>query len=85
VTGFAVTLNVANTATTNQTAFVDVTRYNGTAHSYIVRQAPIYPGGALAAISKPIVQSFASGYQFYVAITSTGTPVDCNLSLVEFT
>jgi len=85
VTGFAVTLNVANTATTNQTAYVDVTRYNGTTHYYLVRQAPVYPGSALSVISKPAVQAFSSGYQFYAAILSTGTPIDCNLSIVEIT
>jgi len=85
VTGYAINLNIAVTATTNQTAFVDVTRYNGTTHYYLVRQAPIYPGSALSVIAKSAVQAFSSGYQFYAAITSTGTPVDCNLSIVEIT
>jgi len=85
VTGWALGLTVAVTATTNQTAYVDVTRYNGSSHYYIVRQAPVFPGSSIAAVAKENPQSFASGYQFYVAITSTGTPVDCNLSVVEIT
>jgi hypothetical protein len=85
VTAFAVGLNVANTATTNRTAYVDVTRFDGTNNHYIVRQAPIYPGSSISPIRTDNRFAMASGYQIRAAITSTGTPIDCTLSVVEFT
>jgi len=84
-TAFVVSLNIANTATTNQTAYVDVTRFDGTNNHYIVRQAPVYPNSAIIPVRTNSRIAMASGYEVRVAITSTGTPVNCVMSVVEYT
>jgi hypothetical protein len=84
-TAFAVGLNVANVATTNRTAYVDVVRFDGTNNHYIVRQAPVYPGSSISPIRAENKFAMESGYQIRVAVTSTATPIDCTLSIVEIT
>lgn len=81
VTGVAISINVANTATTQVTAVVDVTRHDGTTNYYIVNDLQVPPGGAVDVGGKI---ALASGYSIRMLTSATSAPVDVVASVVEF-
>lgn len=78
--GQIVALTLSNTASTNITAFCDVSLFDGTTAYPIVVKAPLYPGGSLAveSLAKHVLPTSGAVY-----VAGYATNVCAILSLVE--
>ena len=81
--GQIVALSLANSATTNVVAYVDVALYDGSTAYTLLQKAPLYPGGALIAEGFQ-KHSLPTGGGVYVTSYST-TGVTAALTVIEVT
>lgn len=80
--GQIMALTMSNTATTNITAFCDVSLFNGSTAYPVVVKAPLYPGGSLIVegVQKHVLPTGGAVY-----VTAYATNVCANLTVVEVT
>lgn len=80
--GMVNALTISNTATTNVTAYADVSLWDGTTANPFLVKVPLYPGGSLA-VESIVKQVMPTGGGIY--LTAYATNVSAMMTVVEIT